>query len=166
MTSQPTTPTCGPDIPGIVRDIRNRPASARTANYAHQTTPKKSNLAHFPTSEEIQTALDIIRWRHAVANIRADSPRVSYYVSRWNVPGKVARARADGTFETTTANCPPIDPAWIALVPAALAAYHEFTAQHGFDQTTTTRRADASKKPNHRIEKTEGLPAAHFSALT
>lgn len=88
------------------------------------------NTAHFPTSDEKQTAIKIIQWCYVVANLRADSPRFAYYVSRWDVPGKVARAIAAGTFDDLTAQCPPIDPAWVRFVPAALEAHRLFTAAH------------------------------------
>jgi len=94
-------------------------------------TPKKEpngQIMHFPTSNDREFALSIIRWCMAVPKIQADSPRFAYYVSRWAVPEKVARALADGTFDELTANCPPIDPGWVRFVPAALEAYRQFTA--------------------------------------
>lgn len=117
------------------------PAPAEdNANYAHPRALKKTgdnagptphlNLAHFPTSEEKQTAINIIRWCYAVSDLRADSPRFAYYVSRWDVPAKVASAIAAGTFDELTANCPPIDPAWVRFVPAALEAHRQFIAAH------------------------------------
>lgn len=75
---------------------------------------------HVITSENQAEALDLVKWVFAVANIRADSPRFAYYVSRWNVPDKIATAKAAGTFADLIAKCPPIDPAWLRLVPAAL----------------------------------------------
>lgn len=65
-----------------------------------------------------------------VPKIQADSPRFAYYVSRLDVPGKVARAIAAGTFDEITANCPPIDPAWVRFAPAALEAHRQFIATH------------------------------------
>jgi len=64
----------------------------------------------------------------AVAKLPADSPRFAWYVSRWDVPNKIARAITDGTFDDAIANCPPIDPAWVCFVPAALEAHRQFTA--------------------------------------
>lgn len=96
-------------------------------------TPQKEpngQIIHFPTSNEREFALSIIRWCMAVPKIQADSPRFAYYVSRWDVPGKVARAIAAGTFDEITANCPPIDPAWVRFVPAALEAHRQFIATH------------------------------------
>lgn len=66
----------------------------------------------------------------AVANLPADSPRFAYYVSRWDVPGKIARAISDGSFYAAVANCPPIDPSWVRFVPAALDAHRQFIATH------------------------------------
>ena len=99
-----------------------------SANYAQHEPSQNPLIAHFPTSKELKTAFDIIRWTLAVAGIAANSPRFAYYVSRWDVPGKVARAHATDTFNTITANCPPIDPAWFRFVPAALAEHRAFTA--------------------------------------
>lgn len=87
-------------------------------------------ITHFPTSNERQSALNIIQWCMAVAKLPADSPRFAYYVSRWDVPGKVARAISDGSFSAAVANCPPIDPAWVRFVPAALEAHRQFIAAH------------------------------------
>ena len=87
-------------------------------------------ITHFPTSHERETAFNIIRWCMAVAKLPADSPRFAYYVSRWDVPGKIARAISDGSFDAAVANCPPIDPAWVRFVPAALEAHRQFIATH------------------------------------
>ncbi len=82
---------------------------------------------HSLFSSEQQEAIDLIRWVYAVARLPADSPRFAWYVSRWAVPDKIARAKAAGTFENSIRNCPPIDPAWIRLVPAALEECHRFS---------------------------------------
>lgn len=101
--------------------------SLHNTNYAHLHGTKKSGESaplgnlHVITSQNQAEALDLVKWVFTVANLRADSPRFDYYVSRWNVPEKIARAKAAGTFASTTANCPPIDPAWLRLVPSALA---------------------------------------------
>lgn len=113
------------------------------ANYAHSTIPKKSTVAHFPLTPEVKTALDIIRFVYAVAGIPGDSPRFVYYVSRWDVPRKVTRAIASGTFDDLTANCPPIDPAWARFVPEALAEHRRFT-----ESTTPTRPLSNTSAPN------------------
>lgn len=100
---------------------------ANNTNYAYLHGTKKSGESaplgnlHVITSQNQAEALDLVKWVFTVANLRADSPRFDYYVSRWNVPEKIARAKAAGTFASTTANCPPIDPAWLRLVPSALA---------------------------------------------
>ena len=66
----------------------------------------------------------------AIPKISADSPRFAYYVSRWDVPGKIERARNAGTLDDLLSNCPPIDPAWIRFVPAALAEWRAFQQAH------------------------------------
>lgn len=93
-----------------------------------QKKDPSGRVAHLPISSERKTALHTIRWCYSVANLRADSPRLSYYVSRWDAPGKVARALAAGTFDELTANCPPIDPARVRFVPAALEAHRQLIA--------------------------------------
>lgn len=107
------------------------PAPAEdNANYAHHAHTKKSSIAHFQTSQDRSTAFNIIRWCMAVAQLPADSPRFAYYVSRWDVPNKVARAIADGSYDDAVSNCPPIDPAWVRFVPAAIEAHRQFIAAH------------------------------------
>jgi hypothetical protein len=66
----------------------------------------------------------------AIPKLPADSPRFAYYVSRWDVPGKIAAARAAGTLDDLLKDCPPIDPAWTRFVPAALEAWREFKAKY------------------------------------
>ena len=66
----------------------------------------------------------------AIPNIRADSPRFAYYVSRWDVPGKIERARNAETLDYLLTDCPPIDPAWVRFVPAALAEWRAFQKPH------------------------------------
>ncbi len=124
-------------------------------NYAFSKVVKKTAHAvticpnvHSITSRDQQEAIDLIRWTFAVANTRADSPRFCWYVSRWAVPEKIARAKQNGTFDCLVANCPPIDPAWVRFVPAALAACAAFK-----DQTTKPRppaRASLPNKPRPR----------------
>jgi hypothetical protein len=41
---------------------------------------------------------DVLAWCQAVARIAPDSPRLAAYVRAWDVPGKIARAKAEGTF--------------------------------------------------------------------
>lgn len=89
---------------------------------------------HCITSQSQDEAIDLIRWVLAVAGIPADSPRFAYYFSRWRIPDKVAAAKAAGTFADTIKNCPPIDPAWVRLIPAAMAEYHAFTTAHQINQ--------------------------------
>lgn len=55
-----------------------------------QKKEPSGHVVHLPTLSERKTELSIIRWCYAVADIRADSPRFAYYVSRWDVPAKVA----------------------------------------------------------------------------
>ncbi|HLO62888.1 MAG TPA: hypothetical protein VK165_07975 [Azonexus sp.] len=93
-------------------------------------SPYNPTLLHKITTPEQEEAIDLIRWVYAVARLPADSPRFNWYVSRWLVPEKIARAKAAGTFETSISNCLPIDPAWIRLVPAALEAYREFITMY------------------------------------
>jgi len=111
-------------------------------NYANPARPKKSrpgqecqhnaggmnnahvfNLLNDPVKK---TALDVVRWCLAVANLRPDSPRFCYYVSRWNVPDKIARAKQSGSFDALTSTAGPIDPAWLRLVPPALDEWRRF----------------------------------------
>lgn len=89
---------------------------------------------HCITSQRQEEAVDLIRWVFAVAGIPADSPRFNYYFSRWLIPDKVAAAKAAGTFADAIRNCPPIDPAWVRLIPAAMAEYHAFTTAHRINQ--------------------------------
>lgn len=89
---------------------------------------------HSITSQSQNEAVDLIRWALAVAGIPADSPRFAYYFSRWRIPDKVAAAKAAGTFADTIKNCPPINPAWVRLIPAAMAEYHAFTTAHQINQ--------------------------------
>lgn len=117
-----------PDTPPEVHITRTD-----NTNYANNQSVKKgANRAdnclhtHDITSQDQKEAVDLIRWVFAVANIRADSPRFAYYVSRWRVPEKIATAKKAGTFKDIIANCPPIDPAWIRFVPDALKAYRDF----------------------------------------
>jgi hypothetical protein len=81
---------------------------------------------HSITSDSQNDAIDLIRWVMAVARLQADSPRFAWYVSRWRVPEKIAKAKAAGNFHEFIANCPPIDPSWVRFVPAALDAYSKF----------------------------------------
>lgn len=117
---------------------------AQTTNYAHLPKQPINNIVHFPTSRERNDALDIIRWCMTVPKIPADSPRFAYYVSRWDVPTKIDRARCSGTLDAILANCPPIDPAWTRFVPAALAAWREFQQAHF---QSKTEQAQSSAKP-------------------
>lgn len=112
--ARPTLPT-QPKPPALyyVKSSENR--NGRDDNAG----PMKN--VHSIASQEKLDALDLIRWVFAVARIPADSPRFAYYVSRWDVPNKIARAKAAGTFAEMVKNCPPIDPAWVRFVPAALA---------------------------------------------
>ena len=121
-------------------------SSLHNTNYAHLQAIKKSahlcdnsQYVHIITSKDQQEAVDLIRWVFAVAAIRADSPRFSYYVSRWRVPEKIATAKKAGTFSKLIANCPPIDPSWVRFVPAALTAYRDFVAP----KKPTNRRAES-----------------------
>lgn len=110
---------------------------------------KKNNRVHSITSLEQEEALDIIRWTFAVAKLPADSPRFAWYVSRWAVPEKIARAKAAGTFDNSIRNCPPIDPAWIRLVPAALEECSRF--------------AESIKPPAKRASSPEKqTPRSHY----
>jgi hypothetical protein len=45
---------------------------------------------------------DVDAWLVAVAQVDPDSPRAAYYARCWDVAGKVARAKAAGTFEAAT----------------------------------------------------------------
>jgi|GEM_PF-6664962 len=86
--------------------------------------PRKTDSAlHcLALSEEKKSALVVLQWCLMVARLQPDSPRLAWYVSRWNVPGKIAAAARDGTLDATLADCPPID---LCHLPAALAAIAE-----------------------------------------
>lgn len=121
-----------PDLPAELH-ITN----CDNTNYAFPDGIKKSAhgtynpaFLHKITSPEQEEAVDLIRWVYAVARLPADSPRFAWYVSRWVVPEKIARAKDNGTFDELTRNCPPIAPDWIRFVPAALQAYRDFIATH------------------------------------
>jgi len=73
-------------------------------------------------SEEKKLALLVLQWCLMVARIPPASPRLAWYVSRWNVPEKIAAAARDGTLAESIAGCPPID---LCHLPAALAAIAE-----------------------------------------
>ena len=89
------------------------------------------NVHSLNLSKEVCAAVDIIKWCLSVPKLRPDSPRFNYYVSRWCVPDKVARAKENGTFDATTKDAGPMDPAWLHLIPAALSEYEKFAGQHG-----------------------------------
>jgi hypothetical protein len=93
---------------------------------ARNQPEEKSLIHHFPISIEHSDAIDLIKWCFAVANMRADSPRFNYYVSRWDIPGKIKAAKAAGYFDSAVEKCPPFDPAWIRFVPAALSEHRKF----------------------------------------
>lgn len=119
-----------PDLP----DNPTKTAPDNT-NYAFSDGIKKSARSaynpptlHKITSQVQEEAVDLIRWVYAVARLPADSPRFNWYVSRWAVPEKIAMAKAAGWFAEAVSKCPPIDPAWIRLVPAALAECEAFKA--------------------------------------
>ena len=136
-----TTPHPAPPIPHPTPQPPRQPDdydTAQTLHYVKSDRKKKQNdqqtkkitLAHFPTSQERKDAINVIRWVWSVAGLPADSPRFSHYVSRWDVPAKIARAVAAGTFDEITANCPPIDPAWVRFVPAALEEHRQFAERY------------------------------------
>lgn len=134
---------------------------ANNTNYAHLNGTKKSGESaplgnlHVITSKNQAEATDLVKWVFAVANIRADSPRFDYYVSRWNVPAKIATAKAAGTFAATVANCPPIDPAWLRLVPSALAECQRYN-----DEINGPRKTPQSSDTQPRTRKTPTARAA------
>lgn len=86
---------------------------------------------HSILSKERAEALDLVTWVFAVAKLPADSPRFNYYVSRWDVPNKIRRFKADGTFDKRVENCPPIDPAWLRFAPAAFEEHRRYCAEFG-----------------------------------
>lgn len=54
---------------------------------------------------------EVAAWLEAVPRIPPDSPRAAHYVRAYDVPGKIARAKIDGTFEAIV-NRPPPPPHW------------------------------------------------------
>ena len=101
-------------------------AKCRSVKKAARTGPMKN--IHDITSKERTEQLDVVRWVYAVAGLPADSPRFAWYVSRWRVPEKIAKAKAEGTFESAVSKCKPISPDWLRFAPAAIDAYREFIA--------------------------------------
>lgn len=100
-------------------------------------------------AKEHQQAIDIIKWTYSVAKLPADSPRFAYYVSRWDVPSKIEHAKQSGRFAEIMTKCPPIDPAWIRLVPAALEECSRF--------------AESIKPPAKRASSPEKqTPRSHY----
>ena len=85
-----------------------------------------THVNYLPSYEKNRDAIDLIRWVLAVAKLPADSPRFAYYVSRWRVPEKISAAKNDGSFDEAVKNCPPYDPSWVRLVPAAITEYLKF----------------------------------------
>lgn len=79
-----------------------------------------------PMSEKEELARLVLQWCLVVARIAPDSPRLALYVSRWNVPGKIADASAAGTLADTLAGCPPIDRKHLPAGIAAVAAWHDY----------------------------------------
>lgn len=112
----------------------------------HRITAFVPNVHSLALSEEVQTALDIIRWCLSVPKLRPDSPRFNYYVSRWLVPEKIERAKENGTFDATTKDAGPIDPAWLHLIPAALVEYEKFAGQHCLKSCHDARNVTTYRK--------------------
>lgn len=109
------------DRPHNARDI-----SRETVEIVHSS----ENTHFFPLKIKQQTAINIIRWCLAVPKLRPDSPRFAYYVSRWDVPTKIAKAIKDGTFEDTCKEADFYNPAWVQFIPAALEEWARFQAQY------------------------------------
>jgi hypothetical protein len=138
-TGQHPAPPVNHPAPHLAGDAAE--CLAHNTNYAKLRSPKKSGQCrrdmtkvqitpvHNIISNDRADALDLVKWVFAVANIRADSPRFAYYVSRWNVPEKIATAKAAGTFAALIATCPPIDPDWLRFVPNALDECRRFSAE-------------------------------------
>ena len=105
---------------------------------------KKQPVIVHLSSPEHENYIKIIKWCYAVAGIPADSPRFAHYVSRWRVPDKIAAAESADTLETTLSKCPPIDPSWIRLVPAALDEYKRFVSE--FRAFSTQQAAHENNK--------------------
>ena len=108
---------------------------------------------HVITSADQKKAIEIIRWCMAVPGIPADSPRFNYYVSRWRVPDKIEAARESGTLETTLSKSPPIDPAWVRLVPAALAEYEAFTKPTTPANRQPAQSSGIARRPRNRARR-------------
>lgn len=158
-TAQDPTPPINNPAPDMPAELNiTRPDNT---NYANQSGIKKSahgadnrKHAHSITSQEQRESVDLIRWVFAVAGLRADSPRFAYYVSRWRVPEKIAAAKKAGTFAESIARCPPIDPAWIRFVPAALEAYRAFIAPTARPPANTRASSGNSRPARKRIRRT------------
>lgn len=92
-----------------------------------------------PMSEKEELARLVLQWCLVVARIAPDSPRLAWYCSRWNVPGKIADAAAAGTLADTLAGCPPIDRKHLPAGIAAIAAWHEYQQPPMLPDTEETR---------------------------
>jgi hypothetical protein len=89
--------------------------------YVKSDTQKLVNV-HFQSPEKL-LQMRVLQWCLCVARIPPDSPRLSYYVVNWDVPGKIDRALAAGTFDASVAGCPPIDHRHLPAAAAAIAAH-------------------------------------------
>lgn len=122
------SPACSPPLYYVGSE------GPRNENCCQNEKPKNGKIRHDPTavngnrlhclplSDEKKNALEVLQWCISVGRIAPDSPRLPYYVSRWNVPAKIAAARAAGTLADTLKDCPTID---LRHIPAALAAIAE-----------------------------------------
>lgn len=147
-----------PDLPS--NTPKNTPDNT---NYAFSDGIKKSARSaynpptlHKITSQVQEEAVDLIRWVYAVARLPADSPRFNWYVSRWAVPDKIAMAKAAGWLAEAVSKCPPIDPAWIRLVPAALAECEAFKMM---TQTPYQQNKPASSSKSGKARNSARLAA-------
>lgn len=94
-------------------------------------------------SNEQKTALDVLKWCYAVARLPPDSPRLNYYVTWWNVLGKIDHAKTKGTFNETIARCPYIGLEHLPAGLAAIEAWREWHVHGRYPKSTAERIAEA-----------------------
>lgn len=122
------SPACSPPLYYVKSDDAKNHNEANSEKSQCDTIPAdpaaciENRLHVIPLSDEKTKALEVLQWCLVVGRIAPDSPRLSYYVSRWNVPAKIAAARAVGNLADTLKDCPTID---LRHIPAALAATAE-----------------------------------------
>jgi hypothetical protein len=89
-------------------------------------------------------------------------------VSRWNVPYKIMRAKIAGTFDESVKDCPPIDPDWLRLVPAALEEHRRYISQFSdlskdFEETSKEYARRILRKKSSAVKLVSSMEASKNS---